>query len=180
MLVKVIKQTQKTITTKEVFYVESDSIENATDLISTTGCLSGHYTEKESEPKQSIYGVVADFTGYAKILLKRDGEEHIIYSPTLDKNDIKVAMLEQIPDFVNVYFPNPITDKHCFVEAHFEDGYRSYSVSLLEAPTLSDWDIKAKQIRDLLAAIPEKNHDEDTAIYDEKYFQFIDWLDKNG
>ncbi|MCW3498695.1 hypothetical protein [Burkholderia cenocepacia] len=159
MLVKVIKQTQKTITTKEVFYVESDSIENATDLISTTGCLSGHYTEKESEPKQSIYGVVADFTGYAKILLKRDGEEHIIYSPTLDKNDIKVAMLEQIPDL---------------------EDFHSYDVSILEAPTLSDWDIKAKQIRDLLAAIPEKNHDEDTAIYDEKYFQFVDWLDKNG
>ncbi|CAK1332189.1 Uncharacterised protein [Burkholderia pseudomallei] len=159
MLVKVIKQTQKTITTKEVFYVESDSIENATDLISTTGCLSGHCTEKESEPKQSIYGVVADFTGYAKILLKRDRKEHIIYSPTLDKNDIKNATLEQIPDL---------------------EDFHSYGVSILEAPTLSDWDIKAEQIRDLLATIPEKNHDEDTAIYDEKYFQFVDWLDKNG
>ncbi|MBY4717565.1 hypothetical protein [Ralstonia mannitolilytica] len=183
MLVRVTKQITKTITSKEVFYVESGSTEEAENFVSTNLDVAGHYTEEESQPKEVVYGLVADFTGYAKILLKRGTEDqHIVYSLTLNKKDIKTAILEQVADIVDVWFRDD-----SFIETNHETGYKGYEVHVLEQPTLSDWDIKVKQCRELFASISKKNKDEeketeakDPAIYDEKYFQFVDWLDKNG
>lgn len=185
MLVRVTKQTTKTITEKQVFYVESGSIEEAENFISETKNITGHYTKEESQPKEHVYGLVADFTGYAKILVKRGKQEqHIVYSMTLNKKDIETAMLEQIPDFVSVYFRKPISEPNCYIEATLEGtSYRSYDVEVLEQPTLSDQDIKAKKLAEFFASIPMQSKDEDeeddSAIYDDKYFQFLDHLKKH-
>ncbi|WP_175912359.1 hypothetical protein [Burkholderia metallica] len=180
MLVRAIKQTTRTITSKEVFYVEASSIEEAETLISNNKNIAGHYTEEEDQPKEVVYGLVADFTGYAKILLKRGTEDqHIVYSLTLNKKDIKTAILEQVADIVDVWFRDD-----SFIETNHETGYKGYELHVLEQPTLSDWDIKVKQCRELGALIRRKSKNEDSredpAIYDDKYFQFVDWLDKNG
>lgn len=188
MLVRVIKETTRTITTKEVFYVESGSTEEAENFVSNNQDIAGNYTEEESQPKEVVYGLEADFTGYAKILLKRGKEEqHIVYSLTLNKKDIQTAILEQVSDIVSVWFSKPISEPDCFIETNHETGYKSYELHVLEQPTLSDSDIKVKQCKELFASISKKNKDaekemeaKDPAIYDDKYFQFVDWLDKNG
>ncbi|WP_143279544.1 hypothetical protein [Burkholderia cenocepacia] len=176
MLVKVIKQIKTT--TEEIFYIEASSEDEAAQIVSSNKNLDGYLEETKQE--ELVYGIQADFTGYAKIVAKHDKESLIFYSPTLKSKDIKKAMVQQIEwvfdvrmDGMTAYVDN-------------ENGTCSWTLEVLDKPTITEQELKIKGLGQFLAAQLAKdrknkaNEEEDPAIYDEKYFQFLDNLKRHG
>ncbi|MFM0417493.1 hypothetical protein [Paraburkholderia aromaticivorans] len=137
MLVKVIKETTRTIIEQEVFVIEAESEEQA-KFLALSSKESGVYSETQSVPANLTYAAVIDTKNWAKlqVRLNFDRSEHIVYSPTLEPADIMQAIVEQLPQFSRAFsYTQHQEDASVTLDCAGSAGSISATITVIQAPT---------------------------------------------
>lgn len=185
MLVRVIKETIRTITAQEVFVIEADSEEQAKTLIESSG-KDGFYSETVTKSPTLTYASALDTDNWAKleVRLNSNREKHIVYSPTLDSNDIERAIIEQLPQFSSAYcYEEHQKSASVYLDLSGCTGTVSATVTVLQKPVHDNNKLLAKT-RLIMARHKAKDELKKPAKldvhYDDDHAEFSQDMDNNG
>lgn len=177
MLVKVIKETTRTVIEQVAFVIEAESEEQAKALVESSS-TSGAYSETSTTSPTLTYATTIDTKNWAKLEVRQNntGETHIVYSLSVEAEDIQQAIVEQVQHVVRAH-----SYREGSIYLEHRTGTCSATITILQEPSEDNSKLLANtrlimarhKARDELKKLAKLD-----VSHDQDYAEFVQSIDR--